>query len=99
MRHLLNIPKPFTAKIYHPPSLLSRSKELHIREARRLTTLFAIALLFAIPTFVIAIVGMTILPSSNKFRMWCETPLWGGANRSIIILWILATFVQFGVGR
>ncbi|KAG8961148.1 hypothetical protein FRC03_005704 [Tulasnella sp. 419] len=89
---------PFSAKIMQPTSLFSRARHLQAREARKLSILFAISLLFAIPTFVIGIVGMVILKSNHPFRQWCEEPVWGGAARAVPILGALATIVQFGVG-
>ena len=53
---------------------------------------------FVIPTFVIGVLAMDFLPGHNRFRMWWEAPLWGGATRTAVVLWIMATFVQFGIG-
>lgn len=45
------------------------------------------------------IVGMVILPPHHPFRMVWERPVWGAANLGTVIMWPLATVVQFGVGR
>ncbi|CAE6511159.1 unnamed protein product, partial [Rhizoctonia solani] len=93
-----NLPEPITASVYHPPSLHSIAMKLQAREARKVARLFLIATLFAIPTFVVGIVGMVILSKSHPFRQHIEKPVWGGAGLGVVVLWALATPVQFGVG-
>ncbi|KAJ1308973.1 hypothetical protein OPQ81_004656 [Rhizoctonia solani] len=95
---LENLPEPIGAKVYHPPSLHSIAMKLQAREARKIARLFLIATLFAIPTFVVGIIGMIALPKSHPFRQHIEKPVWGGAGLGVIVLWALATPVQFGVG-
>lgn len=46
-----------------------------------------------------AIVGMVLLPSRSAFRTIWMKPVWGAANLGTVVLWPLATIVQFGVGR
>ncbi|KAF8759935.1 Retinoic acid induced 16-like protein [Rhizoctonia solani] len=77
-----NLPEPIIAKIYHPPSLHSIAMKLQAREARKIARLFLIATLFA----------------SHPLRQRIEKPVWGGAGLGVIVLWALATPVQFGVG-
>ncbi|KAG9122259.1 hypothetical protein FRC07_001455 [Ceratobasidium sp. 392] len=99
IRSILNtLPQPITGTIYHPPSLHSISMKLQAREARKVARLFVIATLFTIPTFVVGIIGMVALPKSHSFRRHVEQPVWGGAGLGVIVLWALATPVQFGVG-
>ncbi|KDN37191.1 hypothetical protein RSAG8_10323, partial [Rhizoctonia solani AG-8 WAC10335] len=93
-----SLPEPITAKVYHPPSLHSIAMKLQAREARKIARLFLIATLFAIPTFVVGIIGMIALPKSHPLRQHIEKPVWGGAGLGVIVLWALATPVQFGVG-
>ncbi|CAE6505777.1 unnamed protein product [Rhizoctonia solani] len=97
-RILESLPEPITAKVYHPPSLHSISMKLQAREARKIARLFIIATLFTIPTFVVGIVGMIALHKSHPFRQHIERPVWGGAGLGVVVLWALATPVQFGVG-
>lgn len=92
------LPEPITAMVYHPPSIQSISMKLQAREARKIARLFIIATLFAIPTFVIGIIGMVALPKTHPFREQVEQPVWGGAALGVVVLWALATPVQFGVG-
>lgn len=89
----------FSAEPYAAPSLSARARAIQAREARQLLGHFALAALAAVPTFVIAIVGMVLLPRAHPFRRFWDRPVWGGASLGTVILWILATIVQFGVGR
>jgi copper chaperone CopZ len=79
-------------------SLEQRAAAARARERDLILLRLLITLVFAIPTFVIAVVAMSLLPSGNAFRRYWETPIWGMATRGEIALWVLATPVQFGVG-
>lgn len=92
------LPQPIIGSVYHPPSVHSISMRLQAREARKIARLFAIATLFAVPTFVIGIIGMVALSKSCSFRHHLENPVWGGSGLGVLALWALATPVQFGVG-
>lgn len=98
--HLLeNLDSAFTASLVKPPSITSRAREIQAREARVLLLHFLVAFAIAIPTFVIAIVGMTVMKKDDPFRLYWEEPAWGGAGKGTVALFVLATIVQFGVGR
>lgn len=99
IRDLLRFPDPIKASLYTPPNLTFRSREMQLRETNHLTKLLVASFIIAIPTFIIGVVGMSLLPKTNRFRKWCEEPIWGGAMRSVIALWILATLVQSYVNR
>lgn len=99
IRDLLQFPEPVKASLFTPPSLTSRSREMQLRETKHLTKLFIASFLISIPTFIIGVIGMSLLPKTHRFRKWCEQPIWGGAMRSVIALWILATLVQSYVNR
>jgi hypothetical protein len=45
------------------------------------------------------IVGMVILPPGNILHEFTMRPTWGAAKMGTIIIWPIATVVQFGVGR
>lgn len=68
------------------------------REARALAVRVGITFLFAIPTFLIAVVAMSLLAPTHPLRRYFEASLVGSASRGTIALWILATPVQFGIG-
>lgn len=89
----------FSAEPYAPPSLSARARAIQAREARQLLGNFALTFVAAVPTFIVAIVGMVLLPGDAPFRLFWDQPVWGGASLGTIVLWILATIVQFGVGR
>ncbi|WWC88506.1 uncharacterized protein L201_003417 [Kwoniella dendrophila CBS 6074] len=94
-----NISPEFEANIMKTQSLSERSKHIQKKEVKILASHCLVAIVFAIPTFIIAIVSMILLPEHNTFRMRMMEPIWGGANLGTLILWPLATVVQFGVGR
>ncbi len=99
IRTIFKLPTPFIPSLYRPPSLLSRAREMHEREVRRLLLLCAISAVLVVPAFVVGVVAMILLPQHNPFRKWCEKPIWGNAATGVIILGCLATIAQFGVGR
>ncbi|WWC62714.1 uncharacterized protein I303_105311 [Kwoniella dejecticola CBS 10117] len=89
----------FEVEVVKTQSLNEKSQKIQKREVKILASHCAVAIIFAIPTFIIAIVSMILLPSSNAFKMHMMKPVWGAANLGTVILWPLATVVQFGVGR
>ncbi|KAM0748125.1 heavy metal translocatin [Meredithblackwellia eburnea MCA 4105] len=90
---------PFTLHPLRPSDRLSALAALAIqREQRSILTRLLISFIIAIPTFIIAIVIMTLLPSSHRLRHYFDTPIWGNASRGTIALFVLSTPVQFGVG-
>ena len=68
------------------------------RELRHLKIRLLVSFLFAIPTFVIAIVGASLLPMSHPFRHWLMEPIFGNSSRATFALFLLATPVQFVCG-
>jgi len=82
--------------IWHPPTTDDLAQELHRREQRTLLLRLLVAVLAAIPTFVIGIVYMTLLPKKNPGRRWFERPvLAGSVMRGEWALWLCATPVMF----
>lgn len=73
----------------------------HLRKMARKDTLvivrkLIIATVFAIPSFIFGIIGMSLLPKHNAFRAWVEKPLWAGnVSRVMWILFFLSTPVYF----
>jgi Cu+-exporting ATPase len=53
---------------------------------------------FAIPTFLISMIFMMLLPKENVIRQWLMTDITPGLNREILITFLLATPVQFIIG-
>ncbi|CAK9784363.1 heavy metal translocatin [Cutaneotrichosporon oleaginosum] len=98
LRDLTALAPEFHAEVVRAQSLSERSQEIQRREVRLLAAHLAVAVLFAIPTFIIAIVSMVLLKAEHPFRRFWDQPVWGGANLGTVVQWPLATAVQFGVG-
>ena len=86
----------FKTTPYHPPSIEARSQRMQQRESRRLLLRIIFSFLVAIPTFLIGIVWMSLVPSNNSTRQYLEKPVWSGAvPRRDWALFIVATSVMF----
>jgi heavy metal translocating P-type ATPase len=85
----------FTAAIYHPPSLEERSKQ--IQRKHRLQILYRVifAGIVCIPSFIIGILYMSILPHDTPSKHFLMKPWTSGINRAQISLFIMATPVYF----
>lgn len=88
----------FRFSVVHEESLEARGRQSHKKESAQILIRFGASFLFAIPTFIIAVLGMSLLSESHRFRQFWDTPIWGGASRGTVALFILATPVQFGIG-
>lgn len=87
--------KAFKATVYHPPSIEDRSREMQRQEQRRLLLRLLFTFIVAIPTFLIGIVWMAIVPKSNPIRRYLEEPMWAGsASRLEWALLIMTTPVM-----
>ncbi|MCJ1292874.1 hypothetical protein MMC34_004427 [Xylographa carneopallida] len=86
----------FRTTIYHPPSMEDRSRAMQIHERNRMLKRLLLSFLAAIPTLLIGVVWMSIVPSSNQIRQFFEQPFGSGtATRAEWALFILATPVMF----
>ncbi|KAI9001426.1 heavy metal translocatin [Trametes punicea] len=86
----------FTATIHQPLSLEDRARDMQRREQRNLFLRLMSSVIVAIPTFIIGIVLMSLVPSNHPTRKWFEEPIWrGNASRAEWALFILATPVMF----
>ncbi|KAL6917975.1 hypothetical protein FSST1_009470 [Fusarium sambucinum] len=83
------------ASIYHPPTLEERSRVIRAKHQRALLYREILTLIFAVPTFVLGIVYMSLLPDSNHGKMYLMKPWVSGLSRLDIALFILATPVYF----
>lgn len=66
------------ASIYHPPSMEERSRQMQARERSRILIRVLATLTIAIPTFVIGIVYMSLVASSDSGRQFLMQPLRAG---------------------
>ncbi|KAI0433743.1 heavy metal translocating P-type ATPase [Xylaria sp. FL1042] len=85
----------FKASIYHPPTLEERARKIQAQHQKQILFRTLVTLLIAIPTFIIGIVYMSLLPQSNSGRKYLMRPWVSGINRAQIALFILATPVYF----
>ncbi|KAJ5343455.1 hypothetical protein N7541_008004 [Penicillium brevicompactum] len=96
MRTIADIDNGFTVSVYHPPSLEERSQAMHRRHQWQIARRLILAVIVAIPTFIIGVVYMSLVPQNNPGRMYLERPMWaGGASRSEWALFIMSTPVYF----
>ncbi|OJA14676.1 hypothetical protein AZE42_02391, partial [Rhizopogon vesiculosus] len=89
-------PRSFSASIYHPPTLEQSTRSLQLHEQRALLLRLFFTFTIAIPTFIIGVVYMSLVPSSNQTKEYLMVPMWNGnASRSEWALFFLATPVYF----
>ncbi|KAL6409652.1 hypothetical protein AUP68_06035 [Ilyonectria robusta] len=81
--------------IYHPPTLEERSRAIREKQHRSLLMREILTIIVAIPTFILGIVYMSLLPDSNHGKMYLMEPWASGLTRLDIALFILATPVYF----
>lgn len=87
----------FDPTIEKRPSIEERSRRLQAREQRQILFRIIAAVIIAIPTFIIGIVFMALLPKDSQIMAYWKQPLWGDAARDVVALFFLATPVQFFV--
>jgi heavy metal translocating P-type ATPase len=85
----------FQPSIYHPPTLEERSRNIHEREQLRILIRVVLTLIIAIPTLIIGIVYMSLVPENNPGRQFLMAPLHVGVSRAQWLLFVLATPVYF----
>ena len=86
----------FSARPYTPPSIEQRSQAMQRREQRRLLFRLAFAFVAAIPTLLIGVVWMSLVPSDNGVRRYLEHPrLAGSVTGFEWALFFLSTPVMF----
>ncbi|KAI1411739.1 heavy metal translocatin [Hypoxylon sp. FL1857] len=94
IRHILaaisNADPAFHPVIYHPPTVEERAKQMHIRIRQRILYRVILSIIIAIPTFIIGIVYMALLPSSNSGREYLMQRL-HGVTRAEWALLVMAT--------
>ncbi|MCJ1386292.1 hypothetical protein MMC17_009418 [Xylographa soralifera] len=86
----------FRTTVYHPLSMEERSRAMQIHERNRMLKRLLLSFVAAIPTLLIGVIWMSLVPSSNHVRQFFEQPCWSGnATRAEWALFILATPVMF----
>jgi heavy metal translocating P-type ATPase len=86
----------FSASVYHIPSDEERSSEIRRRHRNDILWRLLLALVVAIPTFIIGIVYMSLVSKTNSTKVWFEEPVWAGSvTREDWALFIMTTPVMF----
>jgi Cu+-exporting ATPase len=96
IRHILlclkNVDDAFEPSIHHPPTLEERSQKMQTRERTRVLFRLGLSVVAAIPTFIIGIVLMSLVPSTNGGRQFVLQPMWSRhVTRAEWALFIIAT--------
>ena len=100
VRHIIasisSVDKAFRPSIDHPPTLEERSHQMQIRERRHVLFRLALSVTAAIPTFIIGIVLMNLVSSTNSNRQNISNPIWAGrVSRAEWAMFLTATPVYF----
>jgi P-type Cu+ transporter len=85
----------FKPSIVKRPSIEERSRRLQEREQKHILWRILASVIIAIPTFIIGIVFMTLVPKDSPAMKYFSQPVWGTTSRSVVALFFLATPVQF----
>lgn len=86
----------FSASVYHPPTLEERSQRIQRTEQKHLLWRLIFTAIVAVPSFIIGIVFMSLVPKSDPTRQWFEQPILGGnAMRIDWALFFITTPVMF----
>jgi Cu+-exporting ATPase len=89
-------PTSFKASLHRPPTLEQRTRSMQLRERRTLIRRLLFTFIFAIPTFIIGVVCMSLMPSGSRTRDYFMGCMWNGnASRIQWSLFFLATPVMF----
>lgn len=67
-----------SVSVYHPPTMEALSRAVQRRELLKIGRHFVLTTMAVIPSFIIGVVYMTLVPESNRTRMWFEEPIWAG---------------------
>ncbi len=78
------------ASVYHAPTTEERSRQIRRRYQRQLLYRVILTAVICIPTFVIGIVYMNLLPDSSAGKSYLTAPLVSGISRGQFVLLALA---------
>jgi Cu+-exporting ATPase len=86
----------FRPSVYHPPTIEERAREMHATERKRTLIRLILCIVVAVPTFILGIVYMSLVPSTNPVRRYIMEPMWvGNVTRLSWALWLLSTPIYF----
>ncbi|KAL9130305.1 MAG: hypothetical protein Q9217_001480 [Psora testacea] len=91
-----SIDKAFRTTLYHQKSIEQKSQAMQRQEQHRIFARLLFSFIVAIPTLLIGVVWMSLVPQANQMRQFLDQPVWSGtvARRDWALL-ILATPVMF----
>ncbi|KAI1461073.1 heavy metal translocatin [Annulohypoxylon moriforme] len=84
----------FKPTLYHPPTVEERARQMHHRIRQRIFYRVLLSIAVAIPAFIIGIVYMALLPTTNTGRQYLMQHL-KGVTRAEWALLVMATPVYF----
>ena len=84
----------FSPTIFHAPTVEERARRMHIRIRQRIFYRVLLSIIVAIPSFIIGIVYMSLVPQNNPGRHYLMERL-RGVTRGEWALFVLATPVYF----
>jgi Cu+-exporting ATPase len=87
---IASIHPAFELSVYHPPSIEQRAKAMQMAERRRTLRHLVTCVVVAIPTFILGIVFMSLVPAHSRIRQYLLQPLTGNASRLSWALFILS---------
>ncbi|CAN6673466.1 copper-transporting ATPase [Trichomonascus vanleenenianus] len=86
----------FKVSVVHPPTVEQRSIELAKKEKDAIAWRMGLAVIVAIPTFIIGIVAMQLAPKTSHFHTYFEYAIGpGSVTRGVWAMFVLATPVYF----
>ncbi|KAF8075861.1 heavy metal translocatin [Lyophyllum atratum] len=87
---------PVTASMWHPPTADDLARIIYRKEQKQLLLRLLVAVIVAIPIFIIGIVYMSLLPQDSPGRRYFDKSMWvGEVSRGEWVLFILSTPVMF----
>ncbi|KAJ8102971.1 hypothetical protein POJ06DRAFT_299255 [Lipomyces tetrasporus] len=96
IKDLSSLSSQFTFTIIHPPTLEERAQQIALSERRRIAFRMVLSIVVAIPTFIIGIVMMMLLPKSSYLNQYVMEPMWAGrVGRGIWAVFFMSTVVYF----
>ncbi|KAL2115968.1 hypothetical protein VTJ04DRAFT_10223 [Mycothermus thermophilus] len=84
-----------TASLYHPPTLEERAKQIQRQHRRAVLWRVVFAGVVSIPTLIIGIVYMSLVPKHSPSAHYLMAPWTSGISRAQVALFVLATPVYF----
>jgi Cu+-exporting ATPase len=82
--------------IWHPPSSDQVARQMYLKEQRKIVFRLIVAVMAAIPIFIIGIVYMSLLKADNPGRLYFERSIWiGRVARGEWASFIISTPVMF----